>query len=417
MKTTRIAARGRVWALLGIGVVLVSIAACQSEPAKNVPPRPEDAAPVARQGDSLDLTKVWSGGKCQGNGAVAFTHLPMALEDFPFILPYGAVTDAHVTPIDHMYVSPADWSSARDQYEVRAIADGFIVKIGHRTGFVGDVRTDRVTDEYRLDIEHTCDLYSYFDLVASLDESIIRQAGATITEGQGSIGVRIPIKVGQLVGRIGGQTLDFGVYNNTKHLNFIIAEHYVLEPWKIHTDDPFPYLVEPLRSQLIAKNLRSVEPIAGRIDYDVDGTLLGNWFREGTNGYGGINQQRYWEGHLAFLYDHLDPSAIVISLGDFGGVSRQFTTLGAAPDPNDVDVSAGLVRYTLAWYDHVVGESGEPWDRTSVVKNLKVQPLDGIQGVALFQLTGPRRLKAEVFPGKTPDQVSGFTEGAVFYER
>lgn len=384
------------------GCAITSNSQKQSQPSKNLP--------------SLDLRKQWSNGKCQGEGNVEFTYSPMKMEDFSSITPYGLVVDAHVTPIDHMYFNPADWNSKRDTYEVRAIADGYIIKIGHRMNFVGDQKSSQKTDEWRLDIEHTCNLYSYFDLITSLDGTIAGQVN-DILEKQGSESVRIPIKAGQLVGRIGGQTLDFGVYNNTKTLGFIVPEHYVREPWKIHTDDPFPYFSEPLRSELIAKNQRTAEPISGKIDYDIDGKLIGSWFKEGTNGYEGVNQQRYWDGHLALLYNHLDPTAIIVSIGDWGGLSKQFAVKGNAPDPKDVSVDSGIVKYELAQFEYFDGATGKPWDKRSPIKNPQVMPMEQVQGTILFQLTGPRKLKVEIFPGKKASEVSGFNEKAVIYER
>ena len=60
---------------------------------------------------------------CSGSGEVQFEHSPMRFEDFSTIKPYGAVSGAHVTPIDHMYFAMADRSLGRDSYEVKAIQE------------------------------------------------------------------------------------------------------------------------------------------------------------------------------------------------------------------------------------------------------------------------------------------------------
>ena len=52
---------------------------------------------------------AWQNG-CSGMGSVMFSNSPMRPEDFESLLPYGKIVGAHVTPIDHMYFSPADWS-------------------------------------------------------------------------------------------------------------------------------------------------------------------------------------------------------------------------------------------------------------------------------------------------------------------
>lgn len=48
----------------------------------------------------------------------------------------------------------------------------------------------------------------------------------------------------------------------------------------LHTDSPFKYFAEPLKSQLYAKVRRNAPDKDGRIDYDVRSRLIGNWFHE-----------------------------------------------------------------------------------------------------------------------------------------
>ncbi len=375
---------------------------------------------TVRQVGVLDLRRVWSRGQCKGEGDVTFTHRPMRPEDASVILPYGLVTDAHVTPIDHMYFSPADKRSTPDTYEVRAIADGFIVRVGHRTNFVGDHKggngNARPTNDWRLDIEHTCDLYSYFDLITSLTPELLAEV-AQLDGQMGSADVRIPIKAGQLIGRIGGQTLDFGVYDNRVMLDFLVPEHYAREAWKVHTVDPFPFFAPSVRQTMLDELARFTEPRAGTIDYDVDGRLIGNWFREGTDGYNGVDQSRYWDGHLAVVPDYLDPSTFHFSIGNFSGQAAQFGVVGNSPRPEDVSVATGPVRYELVGYEYIDGATGEPWKSDTPTPAITVKNGTDVKGVALVQLMEDRRLKVEVFPGKTASEVVTFTAAAQIYER
>lgn len=365
--------------------------------------------------DPLDLRSAWSQGRCQGEGMVKFGTLPMKAEDFSVYLPYGLVTDAHVTPIDHGYFSPTVFNSPRDTYEVRAIADGVIVQIGSRSKVIGDQNHNQAkATEYRLDIEHTCDLYSYFDLITSLAPEIkaeFDKSGKEYWSG------RIPIKEGQVIGRIGGQTLDFAVYNNTLRLSFINPKHYEREAWKIHTDDPFKYFEEPAKSILISKNARKAEPIAGKIDYDIDGKLIGNWFQEGTNGYAGKNMDRYWDGHFSIAYDYIDPTQIRFSIGNYDGKAAQFGVKGNSPDPTKIDKSSGIVKYELMQYEYYDNSTGVRWNVMEPVKEPTSRNTNEFRGTALLQLLEDRKLKLEVFPGKPASQVSGFTPKARIYER
>src|SRR5690606_37909365 len=133
-----------------------------------------------------------------------------------------------------------------------------------------------------------------------------------------------------------GKTLDFGSVNlNTFLTGFVNPDHYVREPWKLFTVDTFALYDEPLRSQLLANNPRVASPRGGKIDYDVSGALIGNWFRVGTNGYAGLENdpsgKPYWAGHLSLVPYVLQPDRIVVSLGDFDGEARQFGVYGNSP--------------------------------------------------------------------------------------
>ena len=361
--------------------------------------------------DAVKAGKQLSGGKCSGEGPVKLGALPMDQKDFPHLEPYGLMIDAHVTPIDHMYFAPASRESAIDAYNVYAPADGTVTSIERRE------RNDNLSDvkeEFRLVITYTCTFLSYYDLITVLDPSIV--SGASELNSSNNASVEIPVKQGQLIGKIGKQTLDFAVWDTEKPLTgFIVPEHYEREPWKIYTANPFVYFTDEVKKILLEKNLRTVEPIEGKIDYDIDGKLVGNWFLEGTNGYAGTNQTKYHEGHMSVVYNHLDPSAIMISIGDFGGKSQQLVVKGNKPDPAKVGEKTGLVKYELYNFQYL-NPSGQPIEG-DFVKNMKVKAGQELRGTVLFQLIDKRKLKMEVFPGKTASTVSAFTSSARAYER
>lgn len=349
--------------------------------------------------EGMDL----SHNSCEGDEKTKLGTLPMNETDFSAILPYGLTVGGHVTPIDHQYFSPADFSSKRDAYPVYAMADANIVDIGPR-------ETDGGT-EYRLVFSISCTLFYYYDLVTSLTPEI--EAAWKKQEN----GIVYPVKEGEQIGYIGGQTLDFAVWDTDVNLTgFIVPEHYKGESWKIHTVDPLNYYTDELKAKVLAKYMRTIEPVSGKIDYDVDGKLIGNWFIEGTGGYIGGSLEGYWKTHLSIAPDAYDPTSIVVSIGDFGGKALQFGVKGNSPDPAKIGVKDELVKYELVQQDWA-DANGNHWDRTSLVKGLKAQNQTTVQGVALFQLTGTRTLKAEFFPGKTASQVTGFTANAKMYER
>ncbi len=345
---------------------------------------------------------------CAGDGTTTLSS-PMKMEDVGIVIPMGLVVGGHVTPIDHMYFQPTVFQSEPDTYDVYADADGIITSIG-----VEPENPDNKYKKIRIIIMHTCDFYSIYNLLTSLSPDIIGVTGE-MSYGKYWSG-SINVKKGQLIGKIGGQTLDLSVnYDKVVLQGFVVPEHYAGEPWKIHTVDPFDYFEEPSRSWLVEKNIRTALPLGGKIDYDIDGRLVGNWFVEGSGGYPASYVPDVWKNHLSFVYDHVDPAHVIVSIGNYGGDAKQAAVKGNSPDPKDVSVSTGPVKYELVGIDYVL-EDGQSWDRMSVAKNLRVSDSGMVEGTVLVQMTSDRKIKFEVFPGKTAGEVSGFLNPIV-YER
>lgn len=344
-------------------------------------------------------------GGCSGRETVRFGAPPMRLEDIGLIQPMGLMIGEHVTPIDHQYYAPKDWNTPEDRYDVFAPAAGVITHIQHRARMVGF--GGGPANDFRVTIHYTCTFYSIYDLLTRLSPEVA--AHIDFQPGGSWHNLSIPVKQGQVVGKIGGKTLDLTLVNTETRLpGLLVPEHYQHEPWKIHTVDPFDYFSEPLRSQLLALNVREAVPRGGKIDYDIDGRLAGNWFVENTNGYRGSDPQAYWRTHLSIAYDAIDPTQIRVSVGDFEGRARQFGVRGNGPDPATVSVASGPVRYELAPYQYYLQDTGRPWDRRSPAKGVRARTADGpVAGVIVLQLVSDRRLRVELSPGA----------GAVFYER
>jgi hypothetical protein len=98
---------------------------------------------------------------------------------------------------------------------------------------------------------------------------------------------------------------------------------------------------------------------------------------------------------------------MIVSIGDFDGRPKQFAVRSNAPDPAQVTAKDGLVKYELVY---------APFNSNGDQIELPPQ-MRGVQGVLLAQLVEDRKLKIEVFPGKSADDVEAFTAGATIYER
>jgi hypothetical protein len=329
----------------------------------------------------------------------------MAIADVGEFVPLGVMAGGHVTPIDHQYLVPLDVRAGRTRYNVFAPFTGNIVLIQTRVKKPGDPGTapDGSVD-YRIVFEGSCTYWVYYDLVTQLEPGLLAATGTALATGTSAY-VRIPVTAGQLIGRVGGQTLDLGTVNAEVTLpGLLVPEHYVAEPWKIHSVDALEYFDEPLRGQLAALNRRKALPRGGKIDFDVDGTAAGNWFLAGTNGYGGTGPGggTHWTGHLAFVYGNIDPALIMISLAFPDGSSQQWTVNGNAPDPATVTASNGVVKY------EVKGWSGD---------SVRTNAFTPIVGVVAVQVLPGRQLRMEYFPGLRAAAVAGFDAAAKTYER
>jgi len=82
--------------------------------------------------------------------------------------------------------------------------------------------------------------------------------------------------------------------------------------------------------------------------------------------------------------------------------------LHIVPDPADVSVETGLVKYELLGKEHI--------DHPTLGFRVGVST-DEVLGVFLVQMLDDRTFKGEVFPRKRASQVTGFTSNAKIYER
>jgi len=197
--------------------------------------------------EAVQAGKLLSNNKCSGEGSVELTKSAMNPDDFGIIIPYGLMVGGHVTPIDHQYFTPKDQQSPRDSYDVMALADGRIVDIGPRARVNPNDPTDTF-EEYRIVFSHTCTFLTYFDLVTSLAPDLKAEYDR-VKDPNGYAGaIDFKVKAGQVIGKIGGQTLDFAVWDTKKPLTgFITPELYRAESWKLYTANPYDYMTDDLK--------------------------------------------------------------------------------------------------------------------------------------------------------------------------
>lgn len=412
-----------VFGLLIIVAVAIVFVGARKHPDSD---RPASNRPFSNESPAEQAGRQLSQDTCSGTGSRLLTKPAMDESDFAYIVPYGLMVGGHVTPIDHQYYSPADMRSSRDAYPVYAMGDATLVAIEHRTSNPGDNQylIENETNEYRLIFSQSCTFLYYYDLVTSLEPAILQEFTAA-SNGRNSARVSIPVTAGQQIGRIGGQTLDFAVWDTEKPLSgFARPEHYTTEPWKLYTADPLEYMSEDLKALMVARSPRTTEPISGKIDWDIPGRLRGTWFKEGKDFSNAQQvQENFWESDLSFSPDLYDNSHFVLSIGNYGSLgerssqsAQQFYAKGNTPDPADVTPASGLVKYELVQSEYLTSD-GTVWDQMTFTHNPQVKETSSVIGTVLVQMLTEDTIKFEVFRDKQADEIEGFSPNAANYTR
>ncbi len=355
-------------------------------------------------------------GKCDEDAQPVFSHSPLAIDKMGYIVPMGQMLDGHVTPTDHVYVAPNNPQAADNTFDVVMPADGKIFEVSRMPAeYIGDRDQQKVAvDDFRITASFSCKYFAIFIHVHKLSDKLAAAAG-DVTAGQ-SKQVNVSLKAGELIAHLGGSTFDLTMLDTDNQLTgFISPELYQGEKWKIHTISPFDVYTGALKADLEAKSLRSIAPLGGKIDYDKAGALIGNWFREGTNGYAGASLDRYYDGHLAIAPHHIDPTATIYSTGNWGGKAKQLAVKGTF-DPASITAASGLTKFELIEVSLTLS-NGQQFSPTSQSKGMKVSTTGTVVGTVLVQVQADEKLKVEQFVGKTTDQVTAFTSAAQTYER
>ncbi|MBH51932.1 MAG: hypothetical protein CL785_02105 [Chloroflexi bacterium] len=320
---------------------------------------------------------------------------------------------SHVTPTDHLYVYRNVWEGEDTEY-VLAPADGWIVSISSNEERIARWDSSITVPDHRIVIMHTCSFFTIFIHLGELAPDVMAHTGE-ISPDSKWYSIRstpVPVKAGEPIAKMGLTGFDWSVHDTDTILDFVIPDHYEGENWKIHTVDPFQFFEEPLKSDLLSKVVREIEPRAGKIDYDIEGTIAGNWFQDGTVGYrvleGGGG--KYWEKHLTIAYDWIDPTKVRISIGLDTGINDEqdcnvcfgnYAVRGNGPDPATIGTESGLIKYELM-------------SRTGL-NNVEIGNTS--LGTFLVQHLGNRTIRIEVIAGKLPDEVIGFSDASLIYRR
>lgn len=205
---------------------------------------------------------------------------------------------------------------------------------------------------------------------------------------------------GAALGTSAGIAFDFNVTSALVSLPFVNPARYGgSSGMTLGTDAPLKYFVEPIRSQLYAKVRRVGAERDGGINFDVAGTLAGNWFAEDLPvSSSSIGDFSTGSRQLAFARDAWFPDRLRISIGGLG-MTGLYGVPADAPDFPVITPTSGLVVYRLL----NLGEPGEAPGTTQL-------------GLLLVQMLDAGRIRVEAIPD-TVSRTGAFSANAQIYLR
>ena len=303
--------------------------------------------------------------KCSPS-SIKFIKPVVPLDKMVASIPYGMMIAGHVTPIDHAYLGISSLLKAQsertdaDWVAVTAPADGTILELSS----LGNASTSRVV------ISHGCNLYTVY-MVLNKPSGVLAKYVDELAS-RGSVNLNVKVKAGDEFGRQRDNMLDFNVFDGTQWLSGFAnpAAYLTQDASKPYTADFLPFFSDEIRSGIEKWMQKTSTPRVGKIDHDVIGAASGNWFLDGTFGYGG-NQNLLYEkatsiivggqvegkngydwSHLAIAPHEVDTSQWIFSIGWWndpkGDATQALIVIGSGQvKPDKLSASSGAVTYQL----------------------------------------------------------------------
>ena len=228
------------------------------------------------------------------------------------IAPLGSINPpGHTIPTNHVYTHLNLPRESTQTLPLYLPSDAWITHISIGKGFTQDPEDDTIYFAVCKDV------IGYFNHIKKLSPEIqkivdgYKCPSGTSLENGCFIQVFSPLKKGTYVGEVGRLqgNFDFGTIDLRVEHKFINKERYA--PRTLHIQCPFDYYTPELKTKYYS--LLQNKGNCGKINYDIPGTLQGNWFYGDSREYYGGD----WVKHAFFGYDNVNLEKAVIS---FGGV-------------------------------------------------------------------------------------------------
>ena len=327
---------------------------------------------------------------------IQFNRSPVNIEDIAEIWPFGNLgpDDGHIFPTQNGYILWKNPESYPPSIEVFSPADGYIIEVTyHKLEWSSGSGKTGTYNDYEIRIATAKTQITRLGHVSELSDELLAQTGEII---EGVNHLELEITEGDLLGYTGGRpqaqyTMNWRIHDLSIS-SYINPDRYGLVSTEAHF---LEYCTSELYTQLASLMTRTEDPIIGVYDYDVNGTLSGNWFHENVDPEEPISD---WDTQLSFCYDMYDPDKALFS---FGGMLEVpvgvYLVEMETPKFSQVDSESGVINYWL---------EGDPEsDEHSQMPKITV----------LVELLDYETLRIEAFSGWLSEP--SFSENAQIYTR
>jgi hypothetical protein len=339
-------------------------------------------------------------------GKVFFSHPPI---DLGGVASFVAMGEPNVFPRDHGGFPLLVPHTLPANIPVFAVADGVVVLTSNGVRAIPDVEwvpeslRGQEYDDHLIQLKVSETIIVNYAHVTDFHPSFAEKVG-DLPRTESGIEVFVPVEAGDTLAFVGPHpAMDFSVTDFSLELGLLNTTFYPERHY--FSADVYDYFQGALLDEMIAIAARDRAPWGGKIDYDIPGRIVGNWFQEGTTSFVQNSRQ------LAIVYDHIWSDRITISDGspmrdvpglEGPGAPDVWWVKGNEPRPDDLGVGDGVIHFGLI-HRRSIDHSG---------------PDDGpypVQAVMLVEMIDAGRIRVEVFKGVTEAQ--GFTAAAKIYER
>jgi hypothetical protein len=234
----------------------------------------------------------------------------------------------HVRPTNHLYFNIKFVSQSQNSWlteRVNVVAPGNLTIYQISSNNISPTHTD-----YQLYLSSCSSFYVYFDHITGLSQALQSLFVAPFDSCHGYSGssgqsctkiVRVLVQAGQYLGTAGGvqngsTALDVGAVDfRVPPLAFAVPAHYRTD--QAHAvcaiDYYTPSVADKLRSLLGSYDgsvRRTIPPVCGSVNQDVQGTAQGSWYSQGST-FPVDNESQT----IALVHDNVNASRGVFSIG------------------------------------------------------------------------------------------------------